>query len=277
MVSERMQRRIDAFLDQAEAASDGGDWQQVAEKARAVLAIDAANEDAASFLAMAVANGVASEAALVPARSTSEDAPARSVIEAAAIVEQLEASEGSAPSEDPPPDPAEFAGGRYQVLRFLGEGGKKRVFLAHDALLDRDVAFSLIKTDGLDDEGRQRITREAQAMGRLAHQNIVAIYDIGEHTSPDGSKQLYLVQELMGGGDVEGLLEDAEGGLPLPKALEIALDTARGLEFAHAQDVIHRDFEPGNVWLTADGVAKIGDLGLAVTLGLSCSQLETAG
>ena len=269
MVSERMQRRIDAFLDQAEAASDGGDWQQVAEKARAVLAIDAANEDAASFLAMAVANGVASEAALVPARSTSEDAPARSVIEAAAIVEQLEASEGSAPSEDPPPDPAEFAGGRYQVLRFLGEGGKKRVFLAHDALLDRDVAFSLIKTDGLDDEGRQRITREAQAMGRLAHQNIVAIYDIGEHVASDGARQPFLVQELMGGGDVEGLLEDSEGGLPLPRALEIAVATARGLEFAHAQGVVHRDLKPGNVWLTSEGVAKIGDLGLAVTLGQS--------
>ena len=64
-------------------------------------------------------------------------------------------------------EPSSFVNGRYAVKRFLGEGGKKRVYLAHDTLLDRDVAFALIKTEGLDAEGRQRITREAQAMGRL--------------------------------------------------------------------------------------------------------------
>lgn len=267
MPSERIQRRIEAFLDQAEAASDEGDWRQVAEKARAVLAIDAENEDAADFLQMAVANGVAEQATAAPAprqlvgANVSIEEPARSVVEAAAVVEAAEAAGA------PPEDPESFAGGRYKVLRFLGEGGKKLVYLAHDALLDRDIAFSLIKTEGLDDIGRERIMREAQAMGRLAHQNIVAIYDIGEHTTSDGSKQPFLVQELMGGGDVEDLLKDAEGALPLQQALDIALATARGLAFAHAQDVIHRDLKPGNVWLTADGVAKIGDLGLAVTLG----------
>ena len=290
MPSERIQRRIDAFLDEAEEAAARQDWAAVAGASRAVLAIDATNEDATAFLQMALANGVPENAAngitqdattRTPARvateerSTFEGEPARSVIEAAAIVEQLEASEASAPSEDPSDNPTDFAGGRYKVLRFLGEGGKKRVFLAHDALLDRDVAFSLIKTEGLDDEGRQRITREAQAMGRLAHQNIVAIYDIGEHTAADGTKQPYLVQELMAGGDVEALLEASETGLPLPRALEIALATARGLEFAHAQGVIHRDLKPGNVWLTSDGEAKIGDLGLAVTIGQS--RLTTHG
>ena len=111
--------------------------------------------------------------------------------------------------------------------------------------------------------------REAQAMGTAHHPNIVAIYDIGEHIQPDGRSSPILVQELMGGGDVEGLLEDAEGPLPLQQSLEIAIATARGLEFAHAQGVVHRDLKPGNVWLTADGVAKIGDLGLAVTLDQS--------
>ena len=113
------------------------------------------------FLQMAVANGVAQEVPAVAGvtsevAATSEVTPAtaaRSVIEAAAIVEAAEAS--GAPVEDP----ESFAGGRYRVLRFLGEGGKKPVFLAHDALLDRDVAFSLIKTEGLDDEGRQRMGR----------------------------------------------------------------------------------------------------------------------
>jgi len=90
--------------------------------------------------------------------------------------------------------PASFCDGRYQVVRFLGEGGKKRVYLAHDTKLDRDVAFALIKTDGLDAEGLARIKREAQAMGRLGdHPHIVSVFDIGEEAS-----QPYVVTQLMG-------------------------------------------------------------------------------
>ncbi len=77
--------------------------------------------------------------------------------------------------------PTSFANGRYEVKRFLGEGGKKKVYLAHDKLLDRDVAFALIKTEGLDEVSRTRITREAQAMGRLgSHPHIVTVFDLGE-------------------------------------------------------------------------------------------------
>ena len=272
MASERMQRRIERLLDQADDAVDADDWLLVASRARAVLAIDAGNEDATAFLQMAVANGVPAEASPSSREpftaSVSADPPARSVVEAAEVVERLESDVGASGVTPPASDePESFAGGRYRVLRFLGEGGKKRVFLAHDGLLDRDVAFSLIKTEGLDDVGRERITREARAMGRLTHQHIVSVYDIGEHTAPDGTRQPFLVQELMSGGDAEDLLTDAGGPLPLAQTLEIALATARGLEFAHAQGVVHRDLKPGNVWLTADGVAKIGDLGLAVTLG----------
>jgi eukaryotic-like serine/threonine-protein kinase len=79
----------------------------------------------------------------------------------------------------------------------------KRVFFAHDTLLDRDVAFALIKTEGLDEVGRERIRREAQAMGRLgAHPHVVSVFDLGEE---DG--QPFIVTELMGGGDVEGLID----------------------------------------------------------------------
>ncbi len=77
--------------------------------------------------------------------------------------------------------PSSFADGRYQVKRFLGEGGKKKVYQAHDTTLDRDVAFALIKTEGLDDTSRTRIQREAQAMGRLgSHPHIVTVFDLGE-------------------------------------------------------------------------------------------------
>jgi hypothetical protein len=91
-----------------------------------------------------------------------------------------------APGVERPPDtgaplPSSFAGGRYQVRAFLGEGAKKRVYLAHDTKLDRDVAFALIKTDGLDADGLVRVRREAQAMGRLGSQpQIVTIFDTGD-------------------------------------------------------------------------------------------------
>lgn len=248
MLSERMQRRLGTFLDRAETASDSRDWSAVAEHARAALAIEADNADALTFLRMAEAN-------LGPSSTASAAAPAPAV------------SEANAPAPPPaaPEVPESFAGGRYAVRRFLGEGGKKRVFLGHDQLLDRDVAFALIKTEGLDDVGRERITREAQAMGRMGtHPHMVSVFDLGEEKGAP-----YIVTELMGGGDVEGELEKAGGPLDVSRSLEIAKGVARGLAFAHERGIVHRDLKPGNVWLTSDGVAKIGDFGLAVAEGRS--------
>ena len=180
----------------------------------------------------------------------------------------------TAPLQQKPADsqPTSFADGRYQVKSFLGEGGKKKVYLAHDATLDRQVAFALIKTEGLDDTSRSRIQPEAQAMGRLgSHPHIVTVFDLGQE-----SDQPYMVTELMGGGDVEGLVEDSEDHrVPLEQAVGIAQETCRGLVFAHSKGIVHRDLKPGNVWLTADGVAKIGDFGLAVALDRS--RLTTEG
>ncbi|TAK73946.1 MAG: hypothetical protein EPO16_11665, partial [Dehalococcoidia bacterium] len=242
MPSERIQRRIDALLDEAEASVSAGEWTAVSEKARAVLSIETGNEDAQAFLTMAEANLGAAPAPTALPSATASAAP--SAVRAV---------------------PESFAAGRYHVRKFLGEGGKKRVFLAHDALLDRDVAFALIKTEGLDDVGRERITREAQAMGRMgAHPHMVSVFDLGEEGGAP-----YIVTELMGGGDVEGELEKAGGALALPRALEIVKGVASGLVFAHRQGIVHRDLKPGNVWLTKDGVAKIGDFGLAVAQGRS--------
>ena len=170
----------------------------------------------------------------------------------------------SPPPTDQTPDastPTSFAGGRYQVKKFLGEGGKKKAYVAYDTLLDREVAFSLIKTEGLDDAGRARVAREAQAMGRLgSHSHIVTVFDRGE---ADG--QPYMVTELMGGGDIEGAIEEAPGHrVPLERAIEIAVQVCQGLEFAHTRGIVHRDIKPGNVWVTSEGVAKVGDFGLAM-------------
>jgi serine/threonine-protein kinase len=124
----------------------------------------------------------------------------------------------------------------------LGEGGKKIVYLSKDSLLGRDVALALIKGDGLDAGGRERVLREAQAMGRLgAHPNIVAVFDLGEDQG-----RPFMVTELMGGGDLEGLLEKTpEGRLPVAQVVELGKGVCNGLVFAHEQGVIHRDLKPG--------------------------------
>ncbi len=176
MASERLQRQIERLLDEADEAIAKEDWPTVASRARAILRIDPGNSDALSYLAVAERD---SDPVGAPSPQASQLTPVND-------------------------QPTSFANGRYEVRRFLGEGGKKKVYLAQDTLLDREVAFALIKTEGLDEVSRTRITREAQAMGRLgSHPHIVTVFDLGEHEG-----QPYMVTELMGGGDVEGLIEN---------------------------------------------------------------------
>jgi hypothetical protein len=148
------------------------------------------------------------------------------------------AAGAASPTPISSPLPTAFANGRCQVKKFLGEGGKKKVYLAHDTELDRDVAFALIKTEKLDESARTRIKREAQAMGKLGGSpNIVSIFDYGDHEG-----QPYMVLPLLSGGDVEGLIRKAaDYRLPVPQSIEIARTVCKGLEFAHARGIIHRD------------------------------------
>ncbi len=164
------------------------------------------------------------------------------------------------------PLPTTLGAGRYQVKRFLGEGARKRVYLARDASLDADVAVAVVKTEGLDADGLIRVRREAQAMGRLRdHPNIVPVFDIGQEGA-----QPYIVSQLLDGGSVADRLGEAEGHrLPIDEAVRIAIQVANALEHAHGLGIVHRDLKPGNVWLARDGTAKLGDFGLAVALDQS--------
>jgi len=132
MPSERVQRRIDGLLDDAEAAAARRDWEEVAQSLRMVLRLDPENEDALAFETML-------EGELEAHSKGSDTAP----------TPDLSVVDG----DQSPPTPTSFANDRYQVSKFLGEGGKKRVYQAHDTLLDREVAFALIKTEGFDFQG----------------------------------------------------------------------------------------------------------------------------
>src|SRR4051812_21550131 len=162
--------------------------------------------------------------------------------------------------------PAEIGEGRYVLGRFLGEGGRKRVYLAHDTALDRDVALAIVKTAGLDESGRLRVRREAQAMAQLGdHPHVVTVHDIGEDRG-----EPYIVSQYMAGGAVEDLLEQApRRQLDIDTVLRVARGICAALEHAHRSGIVHRDLKPANVWLTAEGTAKLGDFGLAFSLDKS--------
>ena len=178
MASDRFQRRIDRFLDQIEAAADQRDWDRVAQLSEDVLSVDPDNTDALRYF----------EAAKRNIGSAPEPQADRSV-------EPTQRPKLTIRSDHP----TSFVNGRYQVKRFLGEGSKKKVYLAQDTTLDREVAFALIKSEGLDETSRARLQREAQSMGRLgSNAHIVTVFDLGEEQD-----QPYMVTELMGGGDVE--------------------------------------------------------------------------
>ena len=165
---------------------------------------------------------------------------------------------------EPVPDgvPEEIAG-RYRVKRFLGQGGRKRVYLADDVEESREVAVALFDTEDVGNVVQARARREAQAMRKLGdHPHVVSVIDTGEEA---GSP--FIVSEFMPGGDVETLLASSGGHLEVERAVGVASDVARALEHAHARGIVHRDLKPANVWLDDAGTARLGDFGLATTEG----------
>lgn len=147
--------------------------------------------------------------------------------------------------------------GRYEIRAQIGAGGMGEVYRAYDPKINRDVAIKVLPPEfSSDSERLRRFEQEAQAAGALNHPNVLAIYDVETH---DGSP--YVVSELLEG---ETLREQMSGSaLSIRKALDYALQIARGLAAAHERGIVHRDLKPENLFVTTDERVKILDFGLA--------------
>src|ERR1041384_2812755 len=141
--------------------------------------------------------------------------------------------------------------GPYEIVAPIGKGGMGEVYRARDPRVGRDVAIKVSA-----ERFGERFEREAQAIAALNHPNICTLYDVGPN---------YLVMEL-----VEG--ESPRGPLPLDLALHYARQIASALEAAHDKGIVHRDLKPGNLKITADGIVKVLDFGLAKVLPVTASS-----
>ena len=148
--------------------------------------------------------------------------------------------------------------GDYHVLDVIGAGGMGQVYKARHRIMKRLVAIKIMHTArATNPKLVQRFYREVEAVARLSHPNIVTAYDAGE--TPGG---LYLAMEYVDGVDLSAILK-AIGALEINQAINVVLQVARGLAYAHSHKVIHRDIKPGNLLLAKDGTVKILDMGLA--------------
>ncbi len=147
--------------------------------------------------------------------------------------------------------------GRYRLGGSLGRGGFSEVRSAEDSVLGRGVAVKLLAGAAGQPDLVRRFDREARALARLSHPNVVAVYDAGLD-GPDA----YVVMELLTGPSLAELLA-GPGPLPVPEAARYARQAAAALAAAHALGIVHRDIKPGNLVLAADGTVKVVDFGIA--------------
>jgi serine/threonine-protein kinase len=164
-----------------------------------------------------------------------------------------------------------FAESRYRIERSLGHGGMAIVYLAHDRELNRPVALKVLAEQYAQDETfRARFVREAQIAARLAHPNVVQVFDVGEEEG-----RPYIVMECVEGETLADVLR-RRGKLPPAEARDLALQACAGLAHAHGAGLVHRDVKPQNLILRADGTLKVADFGIARAVE-STTQLTQVG
>ena len=159
---------------------------------------------------------------------------------------------------------------RYELEELVGSGGMSSVYRAHDRLLDRKVALKVLHQHySADAEYVERFRREARAVAALSHPNIVTVIDRGEH----GGRQ-FIVFEYVDGENLKHLIQRGDP-VPVATALELGIQVAKGLSFAHQQGLVHRDVKPQNVLLNGDGRAKVTDFGIARSLDVQHGMTQT--
>jgi serine/threonine-protein kinase len=175
-----------------------------------------------------------------------------------------------------PPLPPELIG-KYELRGTLGSGAMGVVFEAMDRNIERRVAIKVVQRPSVDDteaqEAHARFRREAQAAGRLAHPNIVGVYDYGENDNC-----AWIVMELVEGGTLKSYF-DREERFPLPEIVRLMNQILGALAYSHARGVVHRDIKPANIMLSPDGtggmMVKIADFGIARIENSSMTQVGT--
>jgi hypothetical protein len=160
----------------------------------------------------------------------------------------------------PPPDRVVLERGqtidRFVVIGLVGRGGMGEVYAAYDPELDRKVAIKLLRARGDDADGRARLLREAQAIAKLSHPNVVVVYDVGTF-----GESVFIAMEFVGGRTLAGWMH--ERARSHREIMQVFLAAGRGLVAAHAAGLVHRDFKPDNVMVTNDGQVRVMDFGLA--------------
>jgi serine/threonine-protein kinase len=159
---------------------------------------------------------------------------------------------------------------RYELEELVGTGGMSSVYRAHDSVLERKVALKVLHPQLTgEQEYVERFRREAQMVAGLLHQNIVTVIDRGEDQGCP-----FIVFELVAGENLKQLV-NRSGPLPVDQAVELAIQVAAGLAFAHANGYVHRDVKPQNVLLNGDGHAKVTDFGIARALDVKHGMTQT--
>jgi tRNA A-37 threonylcarbamoyl transferase component Bud32 len=149
--------------------------------------------------------------------------------------------------------------GKYDILQPLGKGAMGMVYLAHDTVLERDVALKVMVSNIADDpELNERFKREAKAVAKMTHPNVVNVFDLGNHT--DGSP--FIAMELLKGMDLQKAVRTPPP-MTLDRKVSTIIQVLAGLAHAHQAGIVHRDIKPANIFINHDGTVKIMDFGVA--------------